>query len=162
MAQQKIRALATFYELPLKQRKAIMLMFPGNITQEQIIAQLQVASSTFYNWKTQDRFRIGQEEYNRYMLVDLAPEAIITMRELLHARSEMVRFNAAKDILDRSMTGLEDAQRRKANADAQISEAKLAAMQDNKDDQMDAIDNLMSRIADSVDTGKGDKHDDAG
>ncbi|WP_258567511.1 hypothetical protein [Lactiplantibacillus plantarum] len=45
----------------------------------------------------------------------------MTMRELLDARSEMVRFSAAKDILDRSMN---DAQIRKAEADADIAEAK--------------------------------------
>ena len=45
----------------------------------------------------------------------------MTMRELLDARSEMVRFSAAKDILDRSMN---DAQIRKAEADADIAESK--------------------------------------
>ncbi|MDS1015270.1 phBC6A51 family helix-turn-helix protein [Lentilactobacillus buchneri] len=158
MAKEKIRDLATFYELPLKQRKAIMLMFPGNLTQEKIIADLQVASSTFYNWKTHEQFRKAQQEYNHYMLIDLTPEAIVTMRKLLNAKSEMVRFNAAKDILDRSMTGLEDAQRRKTVADAKIAESKLADLEDDKDDQMDALANMMSKLAKNVP--KDDQNDD--
>lgn len=160
MAKEKIRDLATFYELPLKQRKAIMLMFPGNFTQEKIIADLQVASSTFYNWKTHEQFRKAQQEYNHYMLIDLTPEAIVTMRKLLNAKSEMVRFNAAKDILDRSMTvsTLEDAQQRKANADAAMAEAKLADMQDNKDDQMDALTDMLGKLAKNVP--KDDQNDD--
>ncbi|MCT2883424.1 phBC6A51 family helix-turn-helix protein [Lentilactobacillus buchneri] len=158
MAKEKIRDLATFYELPLKQRKAIMLMFPGNLTQEKIIADLQVASSTFYNWKTHEQFRKAQQEYNHYMLIDLTPEAIVTMRKLLNAKSEMVRFNAAKDILDRSMTGLEDAQRRKTVADAKIAESKLADLEDDKDDQMDALTDMLGKLAKNVP--KDDQNDD--
>lgn len=158
MAKEKIRDLTTFYELPLKQRKAIMLMFPGNLTQEKIIADLQVASSTFYNWKTHEQFRKAQQEYNHYMLIDLTPEAIVTMRKLLNAKSEMVRFNAAKDILDRSMNGLEDAQRRKTVTDAKIAESKLADLEDDKDDQMDALANMMSKLAKNVP--KDDQNDD--
>ncbi|ALC08672.1 phBC6A51 family helix-turn-helix protein [Lactiplantibacillus plantarum] len=121
MKPEKIRVLATFYSLPKKQQKAVMLLFTGVYKQSEIAEQLQVAESTFYGWKTHEQFRVAQDEYNKFMLSDLTSEAIVTMRKLLKARSEMVRFSAAKDILDRSMN---DAQIRKAEAEADIAEAK--------------------------------------
>ncbi|KYK51275.1 phBC6A51 family helix-turn-helix protein [Lactiplantibacillus plantarum] len=121
MKPEKIRVLATFYSLPKKQQKAVMLLFTGVYKQSEIAEQLQVAESTFYGWKTHEQFRVAQDEYNKFMLSDLTSEAIVTMRKLLRARSEMVRFSAAKDILDRSMN---DAQIRKAEAEADIAEAK--------------------------------------
>ncbi|WGF86008.1 phBC6A51 family helix-turn-helix protein [Lactiplantibacillus plantarum] len=121
MKPEKIRVLATFYSLPKKQQKAVMLLFTGVYKQSEIAEQLQVAEPTFYGWKTHEQFRVAQDEYNKFMLSDLTSEAIVTMRKLLKARSEMVRFSAAKDILDRSMN---DAQIRKAEAEADIAEAK--------------------------------------
>ncbi|UVW04660.1 phBC6A51 family helix-turn-helix protein [Lactiplantibacillus plantarum] len=121
MKPEKIRVLATFYSLPKKQQKAVMLLFTGVYKQSEIAEQLQVAESTFYGWKTHEQFRVAQDEYNKFMLSDLTSEAIVTMRKLLKARSEMVRFSAAKDILDRSMN---DAQIRKAEVEADIAEAK--------------------------------------
>lgn len=121
MKPEKIRVLATFYSLPKKQQKAVMLLFTGVYKQSEIAEQLQVAESTFYGWKTHEQFRVAQDEYNKFMLSDLTSEAIVTMRKLLKARSEMVRFSAAKDILDRSMN---DAQIRKAEAEADIAESK--------------------------------------
>ncbi|AUV72172.1 hypothetical protein C1940_06700 [Lactiplantibacillus plantarum subsp. plantarum] len=130
MKPEKIRVLATFYSLPKKQQKAVMLLFTGVYKQSEIAEQLQVAESTFYGWKTHEQFRVAQDEYNKFMLSDLTSEAIVTMRKLLKARSEMVRFSAAKDILDRSMN---DAQIRKAEAEADIAEAK--AKQINNSDE---------------------------
>lgn len=127
MKPEKIRVLATFYSLPKKQQKAVMLLFTGVYKQSEIAEQLQVAESTFYGWKTHEQFRVAQDEYNKFMLSDLTSEAIVTMRKLLKARSEMVRFSAAKDILDRSMN---DAQIRKAEAEADIAESKAKMVSD--------------------------------
>uniref|UniRef100_UPI00403F4B47 hypothetical protein n=1 Tax=Lentilactobacillus hilgardii TaxID=1588 RepID=UPI00403F4B47 len=160
MARKKITELATFFSLPKKQQKAVMYLFAGNMTQEKIAKEIDCNPSSITHWKQLEDFRKAQDEYNQFMLHDLTSQALVTMRKLLHAKSEMVRFNAAKDILDRSMTvsALEDAQQRKANADAAMAEAKLADMQDNKDDQMDALANMLSKLAKNVP--KDDQNDD--
>ncbi|MCG0677973.1 putative small subunit terminase [Lactiplantibacillus plantarum] len=121
MKSDKIRQLTTFYSLPKKQQKAIMLLFSGEMNQGEVANNVGISRTTISAWKQKEIFRQAQDEYNRFMLRDLTSEAIMTMRELLDARSEMVRFSAAKDILDRSMN---DAQIRKAEADADIAEAK--------------------------------------
>ncbi|WP_072557413.1 phBC6A51 family helix-turn-helix protein [Lactiplantibacillus plantarum] len=121
MKSDKIRQLTTFYSLPKKQQKAIMLLFSGEMNQGEVANNVGISRTTISAWKQKEIFRQAQDEYNRFMLRDLTSEAIMTMRELLDARSEMVRFSAAKDILDRSMN---DAQIRKAEAEADIAEAK--------------------------------------
>lgn len=158
MAHKKIATLTTFYSLSKKQQKAIMLLFSGKFTQAKAAKEVGVHPTTLSHWKEWDDFRKAQDEYNHFMLHDITSEAIIAMRNLLHARSEMVRFNAAKDILDRSITGLEDAQRRKTVADAKIAESKLADLENDKDDQMDALANMMSKLAKNVP--KDDQNDD--
>jgi len=121
MKSDKIRQLTTFYSLPKKQQKTIMLLFSGEMNQGEVADNVGISRTTISAWKQKEIFRQAQDEYNRFMLRDLTSEAIMTMRELLDARSEMVRFSAAKDILDRSMN---DAQIRKAEAEADIAEAK--------------------------------------
>lgn len=121
MKSDKIRQLTTFYSLPKKQQKTIMLLFSGEMNQGEVADNVGISRTTISAWKQKEVFRQAQDEYNRFMLRDLTSEAIMTMRELLDARSEMVRFSAAKDILDRSMN---DAQIRKAEADADIAESK--------------------------------------
>ncbi|WP_265401487.1 phBC6A51 family helix-turn-helix protein [Lactiplantibacillus plantarum] len=121
MKSDKIRQLTTFYSLPKKQQKAIMLLFSGEMNQGEVANNVGISRTTISAWKQKEIFRQAQDEYNRFMLRDLTSEAIMTMRELLDARSEMVRFSAAKDILDRSMN---DAQIRRAEAEADIAESK--------------------------------------
>ena len=158
MARKKISALATFYSLPKRQQKAVMLLFSNKMTQAEVAQEIDCDPSSITRWKEREDFREAQDEYNRFMLRDLTNEAVITMRELLHAHSEMVRFSTAKDILDRTITGLEGAQKRKANAEAAMAEAKLADMQDNKDDQMDALTDMLGKLAKNVP--KDDQNDD--
>lgn len=121
MKSDKIRQLETFYSLPKKQQQTIMWLFSGEMKQDEIANDVGVSRTTVSAWKQKEIFRKAQDEYNRFMLLDLTSKAIVTMQGLLGARSEMVRFSAAKDILDRSMN---DAQLRKAEADADIAEAK--------------------------------------
>lgn len=127
MKSDKIRQLTTFYSLPKKQQKTIMLLFSGKMNQGEIANNVGISRTTISAWKQKEIFRQAQDEYNRFMLRDLTSEAIMTMRELLDARSEMVRFSAAKDILDRSMN---DAQIRKAEAEADIAESKAKMVSD--------------------------------
>lgn len=85
-----------------KQKRAVELLFEGNMTQKEIAAELNVSQQTMIKWKKQDKFKAAMEEYERERLKGLAPLAIKTMKSLLTAKSEFVRFQAANDILDRT------------------------------------------------------------
>lgn len=151
MKSDKIRQLTTFYSLPKKQQKTIMLLFSGEMNQGEVADNVGISRTTISAWKQKEVFRQAQDEYNRFMLRDLTSEAIMTMRELLDARSEMVRFSAAKDILDRSMN---DAQIRKAEADADIAESKAKQIS-NTDETVRIVfnDNLTPDKEDNQDNG---------
>ena len=130
---EKIKQLKTFYSLPENQQKAIMILFSGKQTQGRVAESVGVARVTLTLWRQKDKFRKAQDEYNRFMLRDLTNEAILTMRDLLDSRSEMVRFNAAKDILDRSMSY---EQTRKIKADAELAELRVKQADGSADSQV--------------------------
>lgn len=85
-----------------KQQKALTLMIEGNLNQKQIAKQVKVSERTIINWKKRDDFKAALLEMEREYLKGLAPKAIRTMEELMNAKSELVRYNAASDILDRT------------------------------------------------------------
>jgi predicted DNA-binding protein YlxM (UPF0122 family) len=102
MALEKIGELKTFFSLTKKQQKCIVLLFEGKLSNSQIAASLQLAESTFYNWKRIAKFRKAQDEYSKYILHDAVGDAVKTMHALLNARSEMVRYNAAAYVMDKA------------------------------------------------------------
>lgn len=126
----KIESLSTFNSLPQKQQTAIALLFSGNFKQTEIAEQLNVNSATVSVWKRREDFRQGQDEYNRFMLRDLAAKAVMTLSDLLGAKSEMVRYNAASYILDKGLVDkdLQAADLRRANAEADIAETRAKSM----------------------------------
>lgn len=85
-----------------KQQKAIKLMFEGDMTQKQIAEELKVTEQTIINWRKKAEFKDELLELERDYLKGLAPKALKTMENLLKAKSELVRYNAASDILDRT------------------------------------------------------------
>ena len=85
-----------------KQKKCIELMIDGSYTQKKMAEILNVAENTISNWKKNDEF---MNEYNTTLksnINQVAAKASNTMIKLLTARSEMVRYMASKDILDRA------------------------------------------------------------
>ena len=89
-------------ELNANQKICIQLMVEGLLTQKQIANRLGVTENTISNWKKNAEF---MGEYNTALKSSInlvAAEAFSTQRKLLKARSEMVRYMAAKDILDRA------------------------------------------------------------
>lgn len=63
-----------------------------------------------------------------------------------------------RGLLNNDNKGLTQAKIRKMDAEAKIVEAKLADLEDDKDDQMDALTNMMSKLAKNVP--KDDQNDD--
>lgn len=86
-----------------KQKKCIELMVQGDLQQKEIATLIKVSEQTICNWKkTVPEF---MQEYNRLLkqsIQSVASKAFHTQTRLLNAKSEMVRYMASKDILDRA------------------------------------------------------------
>ena len=88
--------------LSKKAKKAAALMVTTNLTQREIAEKLDLNESTVSRWKNDDEFKTYKQEVERDYLASLSAPAIRTLGDLLTARSGFVRFQAAKDILDRT------------------------------------------------------------
>ena len=83
-------------------KKGIVLMVRTSLTQREIAKELKVNENTVSQWKKDKEFDELRQHEERAFLGDLAAEALRTMKGLLNAKSELVRYNAASDILDRT------------------------------------------------------------
>lgn len=82
-------------------KKAIELLFEGSMKRREIAEELKITEQTLYNWLKDDDFTEAYDEYVKTIMSKSSGKALNTMLSLLSAKSEMVRFNAAKDIMDR-------------------------------------------------------------
>ncbi len=82
--------------------KAVRLMVRTKMSQKEIAKELDIAEATISKWKNRDDFDDVRQKEERLYLGEMAAPALRTMRELLNAKSELVRYNAASDILDRT------------------------------------------------------------
>jgi len=90
-----------FLKLSEKQQKYIEIKNETGQTDKTIAKKIGVDTTTISRWKRKEGYQLGLKGYQAYYLSEKTPQALLTMR-LLNARSELVRFQAAKDILDRS------------------------------------------------------------
>ena len=127
---EKNKSLRNFLKLPDKQRKAVILLFSNKMTQAKIADEVHVSATTLSTWKTHEDFRLGQDEYTRFMLHDLSSKAVLTMKELLNAKSEMVRYNAASYIIEKALNSGDEARKSKAEADIMEAKAKRETSED--------------------------------
>lgn len=116
--------------LNAKQQKAVKLMFEGDLTQKQIAEELKVTEQTITNWKKREDFNDALLDYERKYLKGLSSKAIKTMEKLLDAKSELVRYNAASDILDRTGHKPVDKQEIDANVHSDKLESILEQLSD--------------------------------
>lgn len=82
-------------------QKAIELLFEGSMKRREIAEELKITEQTLYNWLKDDDFSKAYDEHVKTIMSKSSGKALNTMLSLLSAKSEMVRFNAAKDIMDR-------------------------------------------------------------
>lgn len=85
-----------------KQKKCIELLVEGQMTQREIAQEINVAEKTISVWKSNPEFLSELENAMRLSIRSLATKAKNTMASLLTSDSDNVRFQAAKDILDRA------------------------------------------------------------
>ena len=91
--------------LSSKQKKCLELMACGDLpplSQREIAKQIDVAEETISRWKKDKEFMSELDALNRIIIQSLAAKALKTYTDLLDAKSEMVRYMVAKDILDRA------------------------------------------------------------
>lgn len=85
-----------------KQKRAIELMFEGSLSQLAISEQLKIHPTTLSRWKRDPDFIEAMRVFTDLVISRSTPKAMSTMVRLLSAKSELVRYNAAKDLLDRA------------------------------------------------------------
>lgn len=91
-----------YLKLSEKQQEYIRIKNETKQTDKVIAKKIGVDITTISRWKRKEDYRIGLRGYQAEHLANTVPKAIQTMIDLLGAKSELVKFQAAKDILDRT------------------------------------------------------------
>ncbi|WP_283309473.1 phBC6A51 family helix-turn-helix protein [Streptococcus dysgalactiae] len=82
--------------------KVIFLAVSTNKSQREIAEEIGISETTISRWKKTDEYKELKDKIQKEYLADLTAPAIRTLQGLLNAKSELVRFQAATDILDRT------------------------------------------------------------
>ena len=111
-----------YLDLTKKQQNYIRLKNETNLTEGEIASEIDVNRSTISRWKNNDKFREGFRGYQVEHLSNQVTKALQTMINLLDAKSELVRFQASKDILDRTGYNPIETQEIETNATVQFND----------------------------------------
>lgn len=111
-----------YLDLTKKQQDYIRLKNETDLTEGEIASEIDVNRSTISRWKNNDKFREGFRGYQVEHLSNQVPKALQTMINLLDAKSELVRFQASKDILDRTGYNPVETQEIETNATVQFND----------------------------------------
>lgn len=123
-----------FSRLNKKQQTLIMLDFEGNHSNKEIAPKIGLKNeTTVSHWRKRSWYEPAFNTYaSRAIKGKYKSLALRTLINLLDAKSEMVKLQAATSILklsgmlsDNSTPELDKAKIRKANADAGLAEARL-------------------------------------
>lgn len=151
----KTEHLDDFEKLDKNRKKAVVMQFEGTYTDEEIAKNVGRKRPTVTLWKKEQWFKKAFNAYaNKLIKNKYRSKAMNTVFELLNAKSEMVRLQAASTIFklsgmlsDNSTPELDKARIRKANADARVAEARAKAMEDNGADVELLLDKMMDTLA---------------
>lgn len=91
-----------YLKLTKKQREYIRIKNETDLSDKEIAIEINTPQPSISRWKTNDKFKAGLMAYQAHHLESSVPQALQTMISLLNAKSELVKFQAAKDILDRT------------------------------------------------------------
>lgn len=91
-----------YLKLTKKQREYIRIKNETDLSDKEIAIEINTPQPSISRWKTNDKFKAGLMAYQAHHLESSVPQALKTMISLLNAKSELVKFQAAKDILDRT------------------------------------------------------------
>lgn len=150
----KTKQTGPFYEINDRQRKAVILLFEDDLTDEEIAKTVGRSRNTLAKWKTEELFKAAQKQYQSLVVkISYQSKAVKKLKELLDAKSEMVQLQSATTILkmagmlsDNDTPELTQAKVRKANADARVAEARAKSLEENGADVEVLIDKMLTTI----------------
>ena len=143
-----------FFELDKRRQKAIIMLFEGNLNDEEIAKSVNRSRQTLNKWKNDYKFKLAQEQYKSLVVKkDFESKALRELVNLLNAKSEMVRLQTAVTILkmsgmisDNSTPELDKAKIRKANAEADIAEYKAQILKDSGSSGVELLNEYLDKL----------------
>ena len=143
-----------FFELDKRRQKAIVMLFEGNLNDEEIAKSVNRSRQTLNKWKNDSKFKLAQEQYKSLVVKkDFESKALRELVNLLNAKSEMVRLQTAVTILkmsgmisDNSTPELDKAKIRKANAEADITEYKAQVLKDSGSSGVELLNEYLDKL----------------
>lgn len=91
-----------YLTLPKKQQEYIKIKAETGKKDKDIAKEISTNATTLTRWKKRADFQAGMRGFQANYLEKAVPKAMSTMIDLLDARSELVKFQASKDIMDRT------------------------------------------------------------
>ena len=142
---QKSAKIDPFFALDKERQTIVALTVNENLTNKELAVQVnRKREATMSEWKKSDWYEPARDAYIRLSIKgDYKVEALKTLLDLLDAKSEMVRLQAATTLLkmagmlsDNDTPELTRAKVRKANAEADISEYNAKQVMNNAADDL--------------------------
>ncbi|MBW7985182.1 phBC6A51 family helix-turn-helix protein [Lactobacillus helveticus] len=146
-----------FDSLSKKKRKIVKLLFEDKLTDQEIANTVSCSRSTVARLKQDPIFIQAQQEYAVSVLDHALPDSIRELIKLIrNSKSDMVRLQAIQTVFkraglfsDNGTPELDKARIRKANADADLTEAKVRALQGGNNGQENKVIELIGELADA-------------
>lgn len=121
-----------FAKMDANHKKAVILLFEDELTDEQIAKEVHRSRTTLAKWKKDKDFQEAEREYRSLAIDSYVPDAIKQIHKLATgAKSEMVRLQSSTTILnmagysaDGDSPEMAKQSVRKAKAEADLAEAK--------------------------------------
>ena len=129
-----------------------------NKTIEEIANELNVSDRAIYKWKNDPLFKQAQQEYAISVLDTALPDSVRELMKLINGKKvpAMVKLQAIQTVFkraglfsDNGTPELDAARIRKANADADLTEAKVRALQGSNNGQENKVIELIGELADA-------------
>lgn len=142
---QKSAKIDPFFALDKDRQTFVALTVNENLTNKELAVQVnRKREATMSEWKKSDWYEPARDAYIRLSIKgDYKVEALKTLLDLLDAKSEMVRLQAATTLLkmagmlsDNDTPELTRAKVRKANAEADITEYNAKQVMNNAADDL--------------------------
>lgn len=150
--------LTAFLRLTRKRQKAVMMLFENDKTIKEIAKELKVSDRAIYKWKNDPDFIQAQQEYAISVLDTALPDSVRELMKLINGKKvpAMVKLQAIQTVFkraglfsDNGTPELDKARIRKANADADLTEAKVRALQGSNNGQENKVIELIGELADA-------------
>lgn len=155
----KNRQNNAFSKLDKVRQKAIIMLFEDELTDKEIAKSVHRSRATLGKWKNDPLFKQAQQEYAISVLDTALPDSVRELMKLINGKKvpAMVKLQAIQTVFkraglfsDNGTPELDAARIRKANADADLTEAKVRALQGGNNEQETKVAELMGELKDAL------------